>query len=166
MRRGQLPVAAATTLSLLILGCARGAGSIRPQIEYGVDACDECRMVISDPTWASVAVNREGRVVRFDDLHCLAGFLAGQRGDWRVWVHVVDTDAWLDASGAWFTRRTERVTPMGSGWTAYARHTAAASGSSAEPLSWGRFRAEAQQDGRGSAPEPGSAGGIQEQESS
>jgi copper chaperone NosL len=132
-------VVVAATMGLAI-GCTGPKSPTRPRIEYGVDVCDFCRMTISVPTWASVAVDAGGHAARFDDLHCLAGFLSAASGDWSVWVHAVDTDDWVDASSAWFGRRADRVTPMGSGWTAYASRSAADSGSDSLPVGWETFR--------------------------
>lgn len=113
-------------------------------IRYGFDVCSFCKMTISEPTWASVALGPNGDTARFDDLGCLAGYLAERQGPWSVRVHAVDVDAWIDASEAWYSRRRDRVTPMGSGWSAYAERTAADGGvDGKEPLDWEAFLATA-----------------------
>jgi copper chaperone NosL len=47
-------------------------------IAYDHDACDHCRMAISDPRFAAQIVTRTGKVFRFDDPSCLTTFLAGE----------------------------------------------------------------------------------------
>ena len=68
-----------TRLALVILsallatpGCGgRGPGVIH----YDVDACDHCRMTISDPAFAGQLVMRTGKTYRFDDPSCLVSFM-------------------------------------------------------------------------------------------
>lgn len=108
-------------------------------------------MTISEPTWASVAVGPNGDTARFDDLACLTSYLAERQGPWSVRVHVVDIDAWIDASEAWYSRRRDQVTPMGSGWSAYARHSSADGGVDGnEPLRWEAFLAAAGESSKSS----------------
>lgn len=158
MRTRRLGPVVLVALAATALACARRAAPVRPQINYGADSCDYCRMTISEPTWASVALEAGGREARFDDLRCLAGFLSEHEGDWRVWVHTVDADRWIDASTAWFARQPDRVTPMGSGWSAYADRSAAESASGSSPMDWKTFEATAvEQEKRAPAAESGAS---------
>ena len=64
------------------LGCA-GAGP--GVIHYDVDACDHCRMTISDPAFAGQVVMRTGKIYRFDDPSCLVSFVtSGHAGSAEV----------------------------------------------------------------------------------
>jgi len=66
----------ALLISLMALGCPRPGPGV---IHYDSDACDHCRMTISDPGFASQLVTRTGKVYRFDDPACLASFVASGR---------------------------------------------------------------------------------------
>ena len=44
-------------------------------IKYGQDACDFCRMTLSDDRFGCEWVNAKGKVSRFDDIHCLAAWM-------------------------------------------------------------------------------------------
>jgi copper chaperone NosL len=48
-------------------------------LHYDIDACDRCRMTISDPSFAAQLVTRTGKVYRFDDPGCLVVFVASAR---------------------------------------------------------------------------------------
>lgn len=133
-----------TLLAGLSASCSGAPPANDSGIRYGFDVCSYCRMTISEPTWASVAVGANGDQARFDDLGCLAAYLDQQPGPWRVRVHAVDTDAWIDAADAWYSQRRDRVTPMGSGWSAYARRGSAEGGDGDKaPLDWEAFQAAA-----------------------
>jgi nitrous oxidase accessory protein len=58
IRRGGWPAAA------LIIGCATAA----PSISYGVDVCENCRMVIVDQRFGASYVTGTGRVHHFDSI--------------------------------------------------------------------------------------------------
>lgn len=49
----------------------------QPQpIEFGTDNCDFCKMTISDQRYGAELVTNKGRVYKFDDVHCIQGFVA------------------------------------------------------------------------------------------
>ena len=53
-----------------------GCGGVGPAaIHYDADACDHCRMTISDPAFAGQVVMRTGKIYRFDDPSCLVSFV-------------------------------------------------------------------------------------------
>ena len=84
-RRGRI---GALLLALVVPACSAPAPGV---IHYDVDACDRCRMTISDPSFAAQLVMRTGKVYRFDDPGCLLSFMASD--------HVRDADvhsAWLN----------------------------------------------------------------------
>lgn len=55
----------------LLSSCSSGP---KP-IEFDVDNCDFCQMTISDQRYGAELVTKKGRIYKFDDLHCLKGFL-------------------------------------------------------------------------------------------
>lgn len=50
--------------------------STKPQpIQFGVDNCDFCKMTISDQRYGAELVTKKGRIFKFDDIHCIKGFI-------------------------------------------------------------------------------------------
>jgi len=66
----------AVLVSIVTSGCSAPAPV---SFHYDSDACDHCRMTISQPAFAAQIVTRTGKVFRFDDPACLAAFTASDR---------------------------------------------------------------------------------------
>ncbi|HEY5390744.1 MAG TPA: nitrous oxide reductase accessory protein NosL [Hanamia sp.] len=53
-----------------LIACSTG-----PQpIKAGVEACDFCKMTISQENFGGEILTKKGKVFKFDDLHCLSAF--------------------------------------------------------------------------------------------
>lgn len=99
--------------ALGLMACGRGTP--RP-IAYGAEACTHCHMTISDPRFVAEAVLRTGKVLAFDDIGCLAQWLAGEpRATRAVWVVAFVGQEWLPAAEAVYLRTDSLRTPMASG---------------------------------------------------
>lgn len=104
--------------AVVLAAAACQAGAPGPAtLDTRNDACAHCRMVVSDPRFASqlVAPREEPRF--FDDLGCLRDFLRGQPGLPRGAVaYVADhrTGAWVRAAVAVYARAPGLATPMAS----------------------------------------------------
>ncbi len=48
------------------------------ELKMGVDACDFCKMTLSDPRFGGELITIKGRVYRFDDTHCLSSFISAK----------------------------------------------------------------------------------------
>ena len=108
------------------LGWGAGQTSEPPRIRYGEEACDRCRMLITEARTAAALRTAAGDVQRFDDLDCLLRALAAMPGPvTQVWVHAYDTDRWLHADEAWYVVNPELMTPMGSGVAAFGTQASA-----------------------------------------
>lgn len=108
----------ASAATLLVLACGSETGG-PPEIAYGLEECDHCRMIISEEAHAAAVVGPQGSIRAFDDLGCLLAARESWRGDGaRVWVHDVESAEWLDARRAVFVRQDAATTPMGSGLVA------------------------------------------------
>jgi copper chaperone NosL len=128
-------------LVALLAACA-SAPAGPPPVQWGVDECSHCHMILSDQRFAVVARAENGDEVRFDDLGCARSFFAGRAtadGDrgWRTWIHEARGERWLEAEGAWIVRLSER-TPMGSSLGAFADDGAAraAAAQGSLPVRW------------------------------
>ncbi len=66
-----LPLLISGLLTMLVSGC-----STDPQpIHIGQDNCDFCKMTISDNRFGAEIVTKKSKVYKFDDEHCIIGFL-------------------------------------------------------------------------------------------
>ncbi len=71
MTNTRLPLVMATIIMMSLSGC-----STQPQpIRIGQDNCDFCKMTISDNRFGAEIVTKKGKVFKFDDEHCVVGFL-------------------------------------------------------------------------------------------
>ena len=108
------------TLLLLVTGCAAGASIDEPpEIIYGEDECDRCRMIISDERYAAAYMTEDGEVRHFDDIGGM--FLHQVETGEEVhlfWVHDVESKVWVKADEAYFVKSHTLETPMGFGLAA------------------------------------------------
>lgn len=76
------------TAMLMMQSCSSG-----PQpISYGKDACDFCKMVISDQKFGAEVVTTKGKVYKFDDVHCIASFIKSNTVDQKEISRIYFTD--------------------------------------------------------------------------
>lgn len=132
MRAAIYPGAAAL---LLVSLCACGGRDLEgpPELRAGRDECAECGMIIADDrACAAVLVESHGRHEHrlFDDLGCLVDFQDesgdGQRVD-EGWSVDHSDGGWVSLDEAHYLLADPRrlMTPMGSGYVAYAELAAA-----------------------------------------
>lgn len=119
------PVAAVTSiaagLTLFLSACSSGPVPIR----VGSDNCDYCKMGIADARFGAEVVNKKGKAWKFDDVHCLVGFLKDgglKAGDIRdVYFTRFDGDHALLPSGKALLLQSEELrSPMGGNIAAFA----------------------------------------------
>jgi copper chaperone NosL len=117
--------AAFAGLVVVLSSCAGPVAQGPPELHLGIDICDGCGMAISDARYAAASASRadgERRVLRFDDIGCLARWQA-QGSDPQpeeLWVRDRHSEVWVAVSGAVFLRSGDWDTPMGSGLAAFA----------------------------------------------
>lgn len=104
-------------LLLALAACGGGADTTQPpEILYGQDVCDECDMIISEEKYAAAYWTAEGEPRRFDDVGEMLVFMADNREPTAsIWVHDINSAAWLTAEEAWFVMNSGLRTPMGTG---------------------------------------------------
>ncbi len=110
------------TLGVLITGCGQHRSMDEPpDIVPGLDACDECRMIINEERYAAACRTGEGKAFRFDDIGCMRQYLKKHHLQPRgMWVKDYQTAGWLPASRAWFVQSKRIPTPMAYGIIALA----------------------------------------------
>jgi hypothetical protein len=97
---------------LLCGGCEAGDGVIEPV--WNKQACDHCRMLLSEPRYAAQVLTEESERLYFDDIGCMASYLVKRSVRFRhAWVHA-EGGGWVDAQRARY--RTDATTPMGFGY--------------------------------------------------
>jgi copper chaperone NosL len=122
------PYAATRRLCAVLLVAAATFACSTPGpgvISYDSDACDHCRMTISDPRFAAQLVTKTGKVYRFDDPGCLASFLASQQvapeAVHSIWMNdYAQPEHRVQADAAVFVVSDRIRAPMNGGMAAFA----------------------------------------------
>jgi hypothetical protein len=101
-------------LSLFALGCAAdSSGPVEPI--WGKQPCDHCMMLLSEPPPAAQALMGDGSRRFFDDVGCLAAYLAkSQVATKAAWVRGPGARGWVDAHAVHYT--SGHRTPMDYGF--------------------------------------------------
>lgn len=118
-------LAALLALIIPFAGCGEDTKADEPpKINYGVDVCSRCGMIISEERYASGIVDEDGDALIFDDAGEMI-FMLQEEGvnDRRVWVHDAESLEWIDGTEAYYVVSMDVVTPMGTGVTAFAEES-------------------------------------------
>jgi copper chaperone NosL len=71
----KLEIKTATTAAMIVM--FMGSCSAQPEpLKLGIDACDFCKMTLTDPKFGAELITKKGRISRFDDIHCLTKYMA------------------------------------------------------------------------------------------
>jgi copper chaperone NosL len=102
-------------LLVAVLACTRSPPGPAP-LDTRNEACAQCRMLVSDGHLASQLVTPGEEPLFFDDLGCLARYLAQHSPRRAAVAYVADhrTLAWVRASKAVYTLQPSLSTPMNS----------------------------------------------------
>ncbi|SEH08990.1 nitrous oxide reductase accessory protein NosL [Candidatus Venteria ishoeyi] len=94
-------------LVLFVTGCSDRAQTGPEKIHWDRDACERCRMVVSDRNFtAQLRGGPDHKIFKFDDLGCALHWLKKQT--WaedkktEIWVTDYQTGEWLDAYKAFY----------------------------------------------------------------
>jgi copper chaperone NosL len=134
IRPSALAFAAATA-------CATGPAALR----FGIDACLECRMMLSDKRFGAAIVTKAGKTLPFDSVDCMIEYLARMNAADVESLWVVNSAAadgsLIAAEQALFVHDGSMRPPMGS-LVAFAREDDAQSdkGATGTTLSWSAVR--------------------------
>lgn len=109
-------------VALIVAGCDQQTALVPPKIQYGMETCADCKMIINDAHYAAAlawrtSLGSPAQISSFDDIGCL---LSWQQHHPEVqvaatWVKDVNTAQWLDATSAIYLKSDQFSTPMGSG---------------------------------------------------
>lgn len=112
----------AAALATLAVAAACASHDPRP-IAFGSEPCAHCHMTIVDRRYAAELVTTTGKVYAFDDVGCMASFLAAGTVPAAkvkaVWFHAfLEPDSLLPGAEVQLVRSDTLRTPMGSGLAA------------------------------------------------
>jgi copper chaperone NosL len=122
---GRTSIHPTTALVLALLSASCGASTPR-EIVIGQDQCTYCRMEVTDPKFATQVILTTGKIVVFDAVDCLAGYVRGNPAERikSVWVAAADGSEFVRAEEAGFLLDGSLRGPMGR-IVAFASPTAA-----------------------------------------
>ncbi|SFJ03164.1 copper chaperone NosL [Kaistella treverensis] len=98
------------------------------EITIGKDQCDNCKMTISEPKYATQLLTEKGRVYKFDDIACLRDYEATNpenTGSATVYVADFPSGKFVESSTATFIKGGQIKSPMGGNTQAYSDKAAA-----------------------------------------
>lgn len=109
-----------TVWILLLSSCS---AEISP-IHYGSDACDFCRMTITDPKYGGELITSKGRVYKFDAAECMAAFYKSHQSATIKFTRMAVTDfshpgKMLDIKQAVLFQGDQINSPMGANIAAF-----------------------------------------------
>ncbi len=117
-RMNMLPRYLYPTLLLLLTACSPSQETGPAEVRWDRDACDRCRMVLSDPHYAAEVryfpEGKRSKIAKFDDIGCAVIWL--QDKPWakddktEIWVADYRNGKWIDAQAATYVSR--KTTPM------------------------------------------------------
>lgn len=106
-----------------------GCGKKGPEaISLGSDNCADCGMTVMDAKFGAELITRKGKVLKFDSVECLAGFLNKQGNEEAGSLWVVDfahPSQLFDATKGYFLASEKLHSPMGLNLSAFRDEQAA-----------------------------------------
>ena len=114
-----------------MIGCEKKDWRQPEKVHWDRDMCERCKMAVSERKYAAEAIDpKTHRHYKFDDIGCVILWFEEDGIDWKdqaiIWVKDGKTGRWIDARSAWYS--TDKITPMGYGFTAYEKREDAGSG--------------------------------------
>lgn len=108
-----LKIAISLLFPLFFTNCA---SEVEP-INYGKEDCHFCKMTIVDAKFGAEIVNTKGKTFKFDDLHCLVGYMKKENVKENDVSHIVVNDyqnagSFLPVKTAFFLKSEQFKSPM------------------------------------------------------
>ena len=91
-------------------------------IAYGKDSCTYCRMIVSDRKFGAELVTTKGKILKFDSIECLAGYVNKTReiNGHSLWVvDYSNLSKFVDATRASYLVSEKIHSPMGLNISAF-----------------------------------------------
>lgn len=106
--------------SLITLGACAEKGP--QEISVGKDQCDNCKMTISEPKYATQLLTEKGRVYKFDDISCLQDYEISNSettGNAKTYVADFPSGEFFETQTATLIKGGEIKSPMGGNTQAF-----------------------------------------------
>jgi copper chaperone NosL len=108
--------------SLSFIGCDSKDDFSPKKIHWDRDACERCKMIVSERNFAVQVINKQDRkAYNFDDIGCALLWFKEKNIAWKndAIIHIMDFDTknWVDARGAFYS--FPNSTPMSYGFAAH-----------------------------------------------
>ncbi len=103
---------------ILIFSC-----SVEPKsIDYNLDQCAACKMMISEQQFGAELVTKKGKIYKYDAIECMVSSFT--KSDSPDFAHVLVTDYenpgnFIDAKASTYLVDASRPSPMGKNVSAY-----------------------------------------------
>lgn len=112
---------------LLLFLNACGQRELKPVDIFEGDACNNCKMAISEKRYASEFLDREGQAYKFDDIQCMLQYVKKHGGASPSAYFVTDfaSLSWISANKAILVRSSSFKTPMNGNLAAFPDETKA-----------------------------------------
>lgn len=99
---------------IFVISCSKNP---KP-INFGHDDCDYCKMTISDNRFGAEVISKQGRIFKFDDMHCVKGFLDDEilpkDNVHSVWlIDFKGSEKLIQAENSFLIQNEELRSPMG-----------------------------------------------------
>lgn len=103
--------------AVILLTALESCTKQQPEISFGTDDCDYCKMKLMDNKFGLLGTTDKGRMYKFDDYHCYEGYVKENNPAFtETWVVSFDEPGKLIPSqSSFFVEGTEIKSPMGSG---------------------------------------------------
>lgn len=109
---------------MLLLLIVQGCTPAPRELQYGQEECSHCRMMLTEPEYASQIVMNRGRVYAFDSIECMIAYKTEHENPDAIhslWVpDFSGNHGWLNAQKAFFLRSETLRSPMGLSLSAHA----------------------------------------------
>lgn len=135
-----------TLTSLLIFGLISCHSAPEP-IHLGQDACSFCKMSIANNHFGAEIKTKKGKVYKFDDMHCIAGFIKlNEVASSEIWlVNYAEPHNFIPAQKAFLLKSPELHSPMGANIANFddeSKLKDAMKNMKGEELTWNQFISE------------------------
>ena len=110
---------------ITLAACAKS----EPQaIAVGKDQCENCKMTITEPKYATQLITEKGRIYKFDDISCMKDYEVSNTestGNAKTYVADFPTGNFIESSTATFIKGGDIKSPMGGNTQAFQDKAAA-----------------------------------------
>lgn len=112
--------------SMIVLAACAQTGP--QEIAVGKDQCDNCKMTISEPKYATQLITEKGRAYKFDDISCLKDYESSNvetTANAKTYVADFPSGNFIESGTATYIKGGAIKSPMGGNTQAYQDKAAA-----------------------------------------